>query len=564
MWIAATRAQGVRRRVASRLIAWPLEPGAALRTSIGVPQDLRNRDPSFWPEFASGSFGLAGAATLLRMRSPFDAEPPTAAWERQLHGFGWLRHLEAAQDPGAVLAARGLVLDWVGRARRTRGVPDHTAVRARRILSWVSQLPLLLDGANDVEFDAIGQALAREERVLAATWRNAGGGLTRLQALTALCYARLVLVPRERDIERTLSMLADEIGRQILPDGGHVSRHPGVLIDLLMDWLPLRSCLEAAKVRPPDRFLIATGQMLRMLRYLKLGCGTVGRFNGMGVGDPSALATLLAYDGKPLADWGIAPASRYARLERGETILIADVGSPPPIRQSGDAHGGCLSFEMSSASALVIVNVGAPGPADSGWRSVSRATASHSTPCLGETSSSQLVRHAGLEDILGAVPLQLPTKVTAEVSDLDGGVRLDAAHDGYLTRLMLIHRRTMALSADGCSLTGLDRFATPSPQDRLKRDVPFAVHFHLHPDAACVRAEVPLAPDRAALITLKDGQRWMFTSETAALSLEESLFLAGSSGPRASAQIVLRGACAGASEVVWALRRVTTQAEPTT
>jgi uncharacterized heparinase superfamily protein len=561
MWIAAARAQGVRRRVASRLSAWPLEPGAALRTSIGVPQDLRNRDPSFWPEVASGSFGLAGAAAMVGARSPFDTEPPTAAWERHLHGFGWLRHLEAAGDPAAVLAARRLVLEWVSRGRRMRGVGELPAVRARRILSWVSQLPLLLEGATDAEFDAIGQALARDERVLAATWRTSGAGLTRLQALTALCYARLVLASRERDIERTLTLLADEIGRQILPDGGHLSRHPGVLIDLLMDWLPLRSCLEAAKVQPPDRFLIATAQMLRMLRYLKLGCGTVGRFNGMGVGDPSALATLLAYDAKPLAEWPIAPASRYARIARGDTIVLVDVGSPPPIRQSGEAHGGCLSFEMSSASALVIVNVGAPGAADGGWRSVSRATASHSTACLGETSSSQLVRHAGLEDILGAVPLQLPTRVRAEVSDVDGGARLDAVHDGYLTRLMLTHQRTLDLSADGFSLTGRDHFATPSPQDRLKRDVPFAVHFHLHPDAVCTRPHAPEAADRAALITLKDGQRWMFTAHAATLSLEESLFLAGSSGPRPSTQIVLRGACAGASEVVWALRRVTTQAD---
>ena len=61
-----------------------------------MPQDLRTADPSFWHEMEHGQFGLAGSIAFLRGRSPFEVEPPSAAWARELHGFGWLRNLDAA------------------------------------------------------------------------------------------------------------------------------------------------------------------------------------------------------------------------------------------------------------------------------------------------------------------------------------------------------------------------------------------------------------------------------------------------------------------------------------
>ena len=42
--------------------------------------------------------------------------------------------------------------------------------------------------------------------------------------------------------------LVDELERQILPDGGHISRNPGALIELLLDLLPLRQAFAARNV----------------------------------------------------------------------------------------------------------------------------------------------------------------------------------------------------------------------------------------------------------------------------------------------------------------------------
>lgn len=557
--IAAVQAQGLRRHAASRVLGsrfmrWRYSLSGAHPPDM-APQCLRSPDSSFWSEVESGHFGLAGAVAFLEPgQSPFDIGPPNRAWMAELHGFGWLRHLEASTDPAAREAARDYVMSWLRGRCGASGLAASPGVRARRIMSWISHAPFLLDGATAGEFDRFSYGLSREVLLLSGGWRSTNPGYDRLAALTALVIAHLAVPGQERRLASAIARLAAEIERQILDDGGHISRNPAVLIELLLDWLPLKSCFDARRQAPPEALASAIQRMLSMLRFLRLGDGTIARFNAMGVGDPAGLSTLLAYDDRPTSHSTIAPASRYARLTRATTVVFADTGPPPPLMYSGEAHAGALSFEVSAGRSLLFVNAGAPGPADQAWRAVSRATASHTTVCLGEISSSRLVRHAGLEAHLAAVPLSLPATVEATLVEDGDGVRLDASHDGYHQRLGLIHRRRLRLAGDGAALAGTDWLETMGGQDRLKRDVPFSIHFHLHPSTQCGRSEPPSpGPDGGLVIRLLDGQRWLFRASGAVPGLEESTFFAGGSGPRPSLQIVLRGATAGVSEVNWSV-----------
>ena len=178
-----------------------------------------------------------------------------------------------------------------------------------------------------------------------------------------------------------------------------------------------------------------------------------------------------------------------------------------------------------------------------------------STVCVGEMSSSRLVRNSKLEARLGAVPLQLPARVTAAVTPTgtlaDGEILLTASHDGYLERLSLLHTREVRLAAGGLEIHGLDRLDTKGGQDRLKRDIPFAAHFHLHPDS-----ETEPALPSGIVIRLRDGQRWLFQASGFPARVEESVFFAGSSGPRPALQIVVRGATGGLTVLSWSLKRI--------
>ena len=147
-----------------------------------------------------------------------------------------------------------------------------------------------------------------------------------------------------------IKQLIAEIERQILPDGGHVSRNPGALIELLLDLLPLRQAFQARNIAPPPQLNNAIDRMMPMMRFFRHGDGAFAHFNGMGPTPPDLMATMLAYDdarGAPLAN---APHSGYQRIELGELVLLMDTGRPPPLAVSQEAHAGCLSFELSHGS----------------------------------------------------------------------------------------------------------------------------------------------------------------------------------------------------------------------
>lgn len=534
--------------LASPALRWQFGASAAEQLVI-VPQDLRTADPSFFDEVELGQFGLAGTVAIIDDHSPFDIIPPNEAWERALHGFGWLRHMAAAAvvRPEARETARALAAEWAERHMGSSGVAWEPDVTGRRLISWISHAGLLLEDADPGTYEVITESLGVQLVRLAASWRNSAGGYPRLLSLTALVLSRLSISGHDGQIADAERAFIQELGRQILRDGGHIGRNPGLLVEIILDLLPLNQCF-VARGRPVPRELSALKQkMLSMLKFMRMGDGMLARFNGMSVASPAGLATVLAYDDAPGAPLSAATSSHYLRLERGNAILIMDAGPPPPLEAAGQAHAGCLSFEFSSGTSLLFVNGGAPGPAHSEWRAASRATASHNTLCLGEKSSSKLIRHKSLEQLVGGAPIRFPDIVTAHAEQHGDGLELTASHDGYVRRFGLTHHRTIALNGAGTRLLGIDRLTGERGDLRLRQDIPFAVRFHLHPDVVCRRADSP----NIAILELPDGAIWHFTLEGAALSFEESTYFADSAGPRRALQIVARGATFGSSEIRW-------------
>lgn len=552
MRVAGLSADKSRRVALSRLLYSPFlrwRYGAPVADQLLiVPQDLRTADPSFWHEVVLDHFGLAGTVAALDGRSPFAVRPPNAAWSHALHGFGWLRHLGAAGNPEAREMARRLAIEWIGLNHRSdvafTWLPQ---VSARRVISWISHSNVLLDDANERTYDTIANSLGVQLVRLSAEWRDTPGGYPRLLVLTALVLADLAIAGHDRRLADAERAFTAELQRQILPDGGHISRNPRVLVDLMLDFLPLRQCF-AARGRPlPQQMSEIMQRMLTMLRYLRMGDGRLARFNGTGVATSAGLATVLAYDEQPSRRLPEVRPSAYARLERGETVVIADVGAPPPLEYAGEAHAGCLSFEMSSGTELMIVNGGTPAPVDAAWRARARATSSHNTLCLSETSSSRLVRNKRLEALIGSPPIREPENVAFRASSAGGDAVLAAHHDGYVSRFGLKHVRRMAVSADGARVMGVDKLEDPAGTLRLNRDLPFSIHFLLHPDVLCESGADP----QSAVLTLRTGEVWTFTLGGATLALEDSTFYADSTGPARSLELVARGTTSGNTEVGW-------------
>ena len=138
-------------------------------------------------------------------------------------------------------------------AGRWHPIAWQPEIVARRIISWLSQATLILDDADVRFYRRFLRNLTRQVRYLRNTVNDTRDGVPRLQARIALAYASLCLAKQIRHLRAATRRLVNEIDRQVLPDGGHISRNPGVIIEILLDLLPLSQAYSARNVAPPPQ-----------------------------------------------------------------------------------------------------------------------------------------------------------------------------------------------------------------------------------------------------------------------------------------------------------------------
>ncbi|HEY0223267.1 MAG TPA: heparinase II/III family protein [Pseudolabrys sp.] len=514
-----------------------------------APQDLRTADATRASEIYAGRFAFAGKVVICDRRSPFEMTPPSDEWAVILLNFSWLRHLRAADSAITRANARSLIDDWINLQGGWHPVGWRHDILSRRVICWLSQAPFVLQDADARFYRRFIRSLSRQVRYLRRSLKQSRDGLPRLQSLIALNYASLCIQGQSGTLRANARKLVEELRGQILPDGGHISRNPGALIELLADLLPLRQLFSARELQPPAALNNAIDRMMPMLRFFRHGDGNFAQFNGMGPTAVDLLATVLAYDdarGTPVSN---APHSGYQRIDAGQTALLMDTGRPPPLALSQEAHAGCLSFELSWKQHRLVINCGLPAVNKETWRQVARATAAHSTVTFNDQSSCHFLESGSFRRLLFGTPIVAgPHNVTVDRQDAAEGGLLRTSHDGYAADFGIVHNRTIQISADGRALNGEDSF-TPSHGPAIPTNVAdeFAIRFHLHPAIKASR----LSDGRGVILLLPDREVWTFATLGNPVEIEESVFLAGTDGPRRAVQIVIYGHAREQAKVKW-------------
>ncbi len=561
------------------------------------PRELALVPPDPWPgDLERGAAMLAGvyrfAGELLEAAEPsFDPPDLGEDFVAEINGFDWLRHLRALGGDAARRHARRLVLAWVERHDHWHPLLWRPDVLGTRIAAWVGAHDFFCASADDDFRQRVFASLARQVRHLANSAPGERPGPPRIAAARGLVHGALALGEGERLVPRGLRLLERELERQVLPDGGHVSRNPVAQVAVLRHLIDLRAALHAAgngvaadepvpepepepepepTAEPvsgadpgaaagaargnaaaagpyvvPEALRAAIERMAPVLRLLRHDDHGLALFHGSQEGEPALIDAVLTQSGVAARP---AKGVRYAGYERvmaGRTLVLLDAGPPPSSGFDRDAHAAPLSFELSVARERLIVNCGAwPGRTGRGgaaWHAALRQTAAHSTLTVGDTAVLPLRADGGLARRSGSV--------TAERSALEGGMLIEAAHDYYVKPFGVVHRRRLWVADTGDDIRGED--AVTPVAGRTSRPVPFALRFHLHPAPEVDGAAA------GAVIRTASGATWRFVAEGGTVGLEESVYVGHEAARRRGRQIVVSGTAGGDGEVVvkWALQR---------
>lgn len=396
-----------------------------------------------WPsldDVEQGRLELIGAEEPLGW--PFDWRPDVPQlWSYHLHYWDWAWGLAASpRRDEAVDRYATLVTDWLD--RHPLGVAGDAwspYVASLRAWSWCGQRGVLAD-APAVRA-AMDESLALHAAYLRRHLERDVGGNHLLKNVKAL-VGLAVHLGDDALLRRALRHLVREIGRQVLPDGGHYERAPAYHCQVLADLADLAALLGDAA---PSELVGAVDRMRGWLGLVLLPDGTVPLLND-GFPVPDVLVAALR-PGPPSPDGvTVLPDTGLVVLRRGGTFVLADVGPPCPDDLPAHAHADTLGFLMYAGTRRVVGERGTSTYAAGSLRDDERGTAAHSTLQVDGADSTEV--WAGFRAGRRA-------RATLEAA-LDDGVTctLTASHDGF--RHLPghpVHRRTWQVDALGLRVT---------------------------------------------------------------------------------------------------------------
>ncbi|MEC9402344.1 MAG: heparinase, partial [Pseudomonadota bacterium] len=202
-----------------------MQPFSAVPARLLIaPQDLRTADATNAADIYGGRFLFSGHLVETQGRSPFELQAVHEDWQRELHSFGWMRDLRAADSQISRQNARALVEDWIKFCGRWHDIGWEASVVTRRILSWLAHSPFILQDGDHEFYRSFVRSLARQVRYLRQTINETEDGVERLHAALAMASACISMAGQGRFARQSIRRLDQELTRQILPDGGHISR----------------------------------------------------------------------------------------------------------------------------------------------------------------------------------------------------------------------------------------------------------------------------------------------------------------------------------------------------
>ncbi|MGL1922451.1 MAG: heparinase II/III family protein [Hyphomicrobiales bacterium] len=520
------------------------------------PQDFHISDPTIAEDIYDGHISLAGLSFNIGANSPFNVIPPNQDWHDELISFSWLRHFKALDSPIATLQARALFVDWLYSDNYHKRNNWRSSVTAKRLIALLTHSSILYGNGKDAADVTYFKTIDQHIQILIRSYKNAKHSKDRLDIAIALCFANTCL---ETSYLSTIKnsqfqkMLTAQLAEQILPDGGHISRNPDILLEIMLDLVPLKASYSDQKLPVPVALQNAIDRIIPILHFFCHPDGNFIQFNGAGPTDWAAFLSIFDAEGEGLNPPTQAPHSGYYRLYAPDLQLTIDAGETPEAQYSTTAHAGPLAIEISSGGHRMVVNCGAAPKYDYNWFTITRSTAAHSTLGINNESTAILKLPAWLNSRIGSQIFHGHHKMPVAIGKTPEGAQITASHDGYINAFGLLHKRQITLSETGDLITGVDILTSEKQKPSAKQgEFPFDIRFHLHPNV-----ETQSTRDgHSILITLPNQEVWQFLSTFATFRLEDSVYLGESHEKKKTSQIVISGTVETYAEVKWQFRKM--------
>ena len=485
---------------------------------------------------AAGVIDRMGPQWYAEWWSPDDADD---LWLTHIHSFGWLRDLRTLGGARTKEQGRLMIDSWIENYNHWNAQSWRTDILGRRLSMWVCHYDYFCANSS-IEFDEkFLSSLVKQAKHLSNAL-GSGDSVAHLHAIKGLLYAGIALEGYDKWIDQALKALSKSLEEQLLADGGHISRSPAIMLDVLEILVDIRSALKAGDYPAPDYLNVKIEDLSSALRTLRYRDRKLGLFHGAQEGEVEEIDSILAQAGTHKKSRQSLPDTGFERAEIGRGLLVMDTGIAPKYPYDRQAHASPLSFEFSYGKERLLVACGSH-PTSEQWQEALRFTAAHNTACIDYRNACELRKdgHFGRK----------VTEASCHREETKEAALIVASHNGYVALNGITQTRKIYSGDEGHDLRGEDDFNSAFS---LVKPVETAIRFHIHPS---VTASL-INEGKEVLLRMHGGIGWRFKHDCGALKLEDSVYFGSGITPRKTKQIAIYGNMSADNACVkWSLKR---------
>jgi uncharacterized heparinase superfamily protein len=330
---------------------------------------------------------------------------------------------------------KDLIEDWISKNSPTKGTGWEPYPNSLSIVNWIKW---------DLRFGELSQkavqVLAIKARFLMLRLERHLLGNHIFANGKALIFAGAYFDGPEADtwLKMGLNILKVELSEQILKDGGHFELSPMYHSIILEDLIDILNICRSYGDRIPneynveqDRWILLIQKMVFWLKSMIHPDGEIAFFNDATFGVAAVPEEIFNYVSRmnishktQLKPFGLMVDTGYFRAQKGNALLIGDIGKVGADYIPGHAHADTLSFEMSLNKKRVFVNSGVSKYGSDEERLRQRSTPAHSTLVINGENSSEV--WSGFRVGRRALPENIKI-----MNDKEGETQIIAQHNGF-------------------------------------------------------------------------------------------------------------------------------------
>ncbi len=431
-----------------------------------------------------------------------------------LHSFLWLTQLDRKGSKNII---KNIINSWMYNFFNYSPDTWGLEITAKRIIAWVSNTDVTLEGADKEYRDKFFLSLIKQSNFLLKNLNNLFYPPSKITCCAAIILSGMMFKENEssykygmRELEKIIKNYFDEIG---FPK----SRNPEEVFISIKYLILIREWLKEAQKTIPD-FLNEIIQKCGSC-YAVLSCTNkqFPLFNGateINHKDYDIFLKNLKYkfqnDNYKVAD--------LIKVKKKKFEFFIDCGNPPPNNFAKYYQAGCLAFELNSNKQKIICNSGYGKYLSSKLSSISRSTAAHSTLYINNTSSCVFQKNRIINKVYGNSLIEKHKILSRNYTENEDHYAISASHNGYEKKFGYIHTRSIKILKKEDKIYGNDEL---KKNKNCANNLFYFIRFHIYPDTKIVKTKA----GNSILISLSNGEGWLLQSETNNLEIEKNIFL---------------------------------------